>query len=319
MSAPLHVVTGAFGYSGRYIAERLLARGVHVRTLTNSPDRPSPLRGRVDAHPYHFDRPQQLAASLRGAAVLYNTYWVRFNAKDFRHEEAIANTHALFRAAREAGVGRVVHVSITNPSESSPLEYFHGKAVLEQSLRVSGLSYAILRPAVLFGGEDILVNNIAWMLRRFPAFGVFGTGEYRLQPIHVGDFADLALRHGAGTENVTVEAIGPETFTYRQLVEMLGRTIGHPRRIVSIPPALGFLASKAIGLVVGDVVVTRPEIEGLMSGLLCVKAPPAGATRLTEWARAHAATLGVRYASEMARRRDRKLAYAAPPVPAAAS
>ena len=194
---PLHVVTGAFGFSGRYIAECLLREGFRVRTLTNSSDRASPLQGRIEAHPFHFNQPDLLVESLRGADVLYNTYWVRFNARDFRYSLAVRNTLTLFRAAKEAGVSRVVHISITNPSEDSPLEYFRCKALLEKSLKESGLSHAILRPALLFGKEDILINNIAWLLRRLPIYGVFGNGEYHLQPIYVDDLASLAVSQGA--------------------------------------------------------------------------------------------------------------------------
>src|SRR5260221_4438566 len=219
----VHAVTGAFGYSGKYIAHRLLEAGEEVITLTNSLDRPNPFGERVKAYPFHFDDPTALAASLRGVSTLYNTYWVRFNHKTFNHDMAIANTLTLFAAARAAGVRRIVHVSITNPDPGSHLAYFKGKARLEQALIESGISYAILRPAVLFGKEDILINNIAWMLRRFPAFGVFGDGKYCLQPIYVDDLAQIAVEQGQRQENCIVQAIGPETFTYRELVKTIGR------------------------------------------------------------------------------------------------
>lgn len=308
----LQVVTGAFGYSGKYIATRLLAAGQRVRTLTNSTRRANPFGGQIDVRPFDFDRPDELTESLRDAAVLYNTYWVRFNYKGrgFTHENAVRNTLTLFEAARRAGVERVVHVSITNPSEDSPLAYFSGKARLERALMESGLSYAILRPAVLFGKEDILINNIAWALRRLPAFGVFGDGRYRVQPIYVDDLAALAVAHGQGRANAIINAIGPETFTYRGLVEQIASIIGVRRPIISVPPALGYAAGWAIGKVMGDVFITRDEIEGLMSDLLYVPgAAPSGPTGLTRWAREHAGTLGVRYASELARRRDRTHAY----------
>ncbi|MBI2073288.1 MAG: NAD(P)H-binding protein, partial [Gemmatimonadetes bacterium] len=179
----LHAVTGAFGYSGRYIAQRLLDAGHQVVTLTNTIPAVDPFAGRVRRRPLAFDRPVALAESLRGVRVLYNTYWVRFNHRRFTYAQAVRNTLLLFEAARRAGVERIVHVSITNPSRTSPLEYFRGKAELETALQESGLSYAILRPTVLFGSEDILINNIAWMLRRFPVFGIFGDGQYRMQPI----------------------------------------------------------------------------------------------------------------------------------------
>ena len=305
----LHVVTGAFGYSGRYIAQRLLERGHRVRTLTNSVDRINPFQGRVEAVPYHFDEPDRLTESLRGAAVLYNTYWVRFNHRTFTHGEAVENTRRMFQAAQRAGVPRIVHVSITNPSEDSQLEYFHGKAVLERALCETGIPHTILRPTVLFGKEDILINNIAWMLRRLPVFGVFGDGQYKLQPIYVDDLAQLAVKEGAATGTHTIDAIGPETFTYRELVRTIGQIIGKQRPILSVPRVLGYWVGWVVGKLVGDTVVTREEIAGLMQNLLVTDSPPAGATKLTDWAREHAATLGVKYANELARRRDRTEAY----------
>jgi NADH dehydrogenase len=299
----VHAVTGAFGYSGQYIARRLLDAGVQVRTLTNSPQRPGPFGGRVRAFPLSFDEPDKLVEALRGVCVLHNTYWVRFNhGRAFGFAQAVENTRRLLGAAREAGVRRVVHVSITNPAADSPLGYFRGKAAVEGMLADSGMSYAILRPAVLFGGPGILVNNIAWALRRLPVFGVFGDGRYRLQPIHVDDLAALAVEHAKGEANVTLNAIGPETLTFRALVEAIGEAIGKRRMIVPVPPAVGALASWALGMLVGDVLVTREEIQGLMAELLYVDAPPTGTIRLTEWAREHAGTLGLRYESELARR-----------------
>ena len=220
--SPIHAVTGAFGYSGKYIAKRLLEQGCEVRTLTNSPQRRHPFGDAIRAHPFHFDDPDKLAASLEGVSVLYNTYWVRFNHKTFTHAAAVKNTMTLFRAASRAGVERIVHVSITNPSPDSPLEYFRGKGELENGLKDLGVSGAILRPAVLFGKEDILINNIAWLLRKFPVIGVFGKGDYRLQPIYVDDLARLAVEQGQSRENTIIDAIGPETFTYRGLVEESG-------------------------------------------------------------------------------------------------
>ncbi len=307
--AELHVVTGAFGYSGKYIARRLLDAGHRVRTVTNSVDRHHPFGDRIEVRPFDFQHPSRLTESLRGATVLYNTYWVRFNRADFRHSEAVENTLTLLNAARDAGVRRIVHVSITNPSEDSRLEYFRGKATLERALIESGLSYAILRPTVLFGEEDILINNIAWCLRRFPLFPVFGDGQYRLQPIYVDDLAKLAVDQARAGENCIIDAIGPETFTYRELAKTIGEIIGKRRPVIAVPPSLGYLAGAILGWLKGDVMITREEIQGLMADLLYVDSPPAGPTKLTDWARAHADRLGRRYASELARRKNRTEAY----------
>ena len=298
----MHVVTGAFGYSGRYIAARLLAAGHRVRTLTNSPNRLHLFEDRIEAHPFHFDRPELLTASLEGVSVLYNTYWVRFNYGNFSYSQAIENSRTLFAAARAAGVERVVHISITNPSEDSPFEYFRGKAVLERRLQESGLSHVILRPALLFGGEGILINNIAWALRHVPVFGVFGSGGYRLQPIYVNDLAEIAVAQGAGRTVQIIDAIGPETFTYRELVQEIAHAIGVRRPIVSVPPRIAYLSAWLLGKFLGDVIITWDEVEGLMQGILATESPAAGRTKLSVWAREHADVLGKRYANELSRR-----------------
>ena len=304
-----HLVTGAFGFSGREIAKKLLAAGHEVRTLTGSPRRDNPFRGRVQTFPLDFADERGLSAALCGVEVLYNTYWVRFNNPAFSQQSAVANTQALFRAAADAGVRRIVHVSITNPSEESPYEYFRGKAVLERSLRESGISHAILRPAVIFGRDDILINNIAWLLRRLPVFGLFGDGSYRLQPIQIEEFADLAVSAGEGTDNVTLDAVGPEIFTFRELVNLLAEVVGRKGPIISVSPQIGFAAARLLGWVLRDIVLTRDEIRALIDDLLVTASPPVGSLRLSAWARENADTLGMRYGNELARRRNRLTSY----------
>lgn len=309
MDSEKHAVTGAFGYSGKYIAKKLIDKGYKVITLTNSRDRRNSFGSSIEVHPFNFDDPVKLEESLRGVSVLYNTYWVRFNHRSFTHADAVKNTLILFEAAKKAGVKRIVHISITNPSPDSPLEYFSGKARLEKALIESGMSYTVLRPTVLFGKEDILINNIAWGLRHLPVFGVFGDGKYRLQPIYVDDLADLAVKHGKESENLIINATGPETFTYRELVEKTGEIIGKKRPVVSVPPFIGYAAGWIIGKIVKDVMITREEIKGLMADLLYVDSPPTGITKLTEWAKRHSDTLGMKYTSELARRADRISEY----------
>ena len=301
----LHAVTGAFGYTGRFIARRLLDKGIDTIALTNSVNRGNFFMRRIEAVPFDFDNSARLTESLRGVKALYNTYWVLFNHKLFTLADGVDNTLVLFEAAKRAGVERIVHISITNPSIDSHLEYFSGKAEVETALRQSGISYAILRPAVIFGADDILINNIAWALRRLPVMGVFGDGRYRLQPIYVDDIADLAVREGASRDNSIIDAIGPETFSYRELVGFISQAIGVKRPIIEVGPGFGYWIVWLLGKFVGDVILTRDEIEGLMAGLLCTSSPPVGQTRLTEWIQHNGDQLGRRYASELSRRINR--------------
>lgn len=302
-------VTGAFGYSGYYIARESLANGHEVLTLTNSSNRPNPFGNRIRTAPFHFDHPELLVESLKGVEVLINTYWVRFNHKLFTHAEAVANTRVLFGAAKTAGVRRIVHVSITNPDIRSSLPYFKGKAELEKHLQSLGLSYCILRPAVLFGKEDVLINNIAWALRHLPVYGIFGKGDYQLQPIYVNDLAKAVVEKAAQSQSQVVEAIGPETFAYCDLVKTIASALGVKRAIVSVPPTLGYWSCRLIGMLVNDVIITRDEIRGLMENRLYVNAQALGEIKLSEWVAQNKSTLGRYYTSEMRRRLDRKSAY----------
>lgn len=305
MSKELHVVTGAFGFSGKYIAKRLLQNGYKVRTLTNSFNPSNPFGDKIKIYPLNFNNIEKLIESLKGASVLYNTYWVRFNYKNFTYSLAVENTRKLFYAAKEAGVRRIVHVSITNPSENVELEYFRGKANLEQALIQSDISYAILRPALLFGNEGILINNIAWLLRKFPIFCIFGNGNYKLRPIYIVDMAELAVEQGKNTENIIIDAIGPETFTYRDLVREINKILGKERFVISINDNIAYFLSWIIGKIVGDVLITRDEIKGLKSNLLYVNSSHTGNTRLTDWLKENSSTIGMHYISELACRKMR--------------
>lgn len=302
-------VTGAFGFSGRYIAQRLLDAGHSVVTLTNSLRRDNPFGGRVQAVPFHFDQPDLLTHSLRGVDALINTYWVRFDHRLFSHQQAVANSKVLFHAAKDSGVRRIVHVSITHPDINCDLRYFRGKAEVELELQSLGVSYCILRPTVLFGKEDILINNIAWALRHLPVMAVFGSGEYRLQPIYVDDLALAAIEQATGDRCEVLNAIGPETFTYRGLVDTIRRALGLRRPIVGLPPKVCYWGSRLLGSLVHDVIITREEIRGLMEERLYVDAPPLGATRLSDWIEENKDRLGRRYTSELARRTDRISSY----------
>ena len=185
-TAQLDVVTGAFSYSGAAIARELRAAGHRVRTLTAHPGR-APAGTDMEVRPLDFADPATLAESLRGAHTLYNTYWIRFPHGGETHATAVANSRALFAAAARAGVQRIVHVSITHADPASPYPYFSGKAAVETCLRDLGVPHAIARPSILFGGDGVLLNNIAWLLRRLPVFAVGGRGDYRVRPIHVDD------------------------------------------------------------------------------------------------------------------------------------
>jgi NADH dehydrogenase len=299
----LDVVTGAFGYTGRRIAARLLDDGRRVRSLTFHPDRPNPLDGEVEVVPYSFDDPDALARSLQGADTLYNTYWVRFDHGGTTFTRAVENSRRLFEAAARAGVRRVVHVSITNPSADSPLPYFRGKALVERAVAGSGVSYAIVRPTVVFGTGDVLVNNIAWLARRVPVFAIPGDGRYRVRPVHVDDVARLCVSSAAveAPEALVLDAVGPEVLTFEDMVVSIRDAVGGRARLIHVPPALIPPLTWLVGLAVRDTLLTRHELEGLTGELVHSDGPATGEIGFSRWVAGNAGALGMRYASELAR------------------
>jgi uncharacterized protein YbjT (DUF2867 family) len=294
-------VTGAFSYSGKYITSRLLARGEEVITLTNHPNRPDPFSGKVKAFPLNFQNEQELISTLRGVDVLVNTYWIRFDKDNNTQPKAVENTKNLVNAAAKAGVKRIVHISITNPSADSHLPYFWGKAANEKAVIDSGMSYAILRPTVLFGKEDILINNIAWLLRKLPVFGLPGDGSYKLSPVYVDDLAELAVDTVYKKENFVWDAVGPDEFTFKEMVQLIGKTTSANRLLIPLPPRLALWAAQFMSIFVKDVMLTPEEVDGLMANLLISKEPPHCRTSLRNWLKENKATVGKQYASELAR------------------
>jgi NADH dehydrogenase len=297
---PTDLVTGAFSFTGGQIAARLLARGRAVRTLTGHPQRAHPLRERVEPFAYSFDDPAALTRALEGVDTFYNTYWVRFAHGGATYEAGVRNTRALFRAAREAGVRRVVHVSIANPASDSPLAYYRGKWELERELRESGLAHAILRPTVVFGEGGILINNIAWLLHRLPVFVVPGDGSYHLQPVFVEDLAELAVEAGAADEDLVWDAAGPECFTYLELVRRIRTAVGGRCLLLRAPASVALALGRVLGWLLRDVLITRDEIEGLMADLLVSHEPARCRTRLGEWLERNRERVGRHYLSELA-------------------
>lgn len=297
----LSVVTGAFGYTGKHITRRLLARGTRVLTLTGRPQRANPFGAAVKAVPFNFDRPDELARSMYGATTLFNTFWVRFPRGNINYETAVDNTLVLLAAAQKAGIRKVVHISITSASPDSFLPYFRGKGRLEEAVRQSGLSYAVIRPTVIFGPEDILINNIAWLLRRFPVFAIPGKGDYRLQPVFVEDLAQLAVNAAQEPGNVIIDAVGPEIYTFEDTVRLIRDKVRSRSRIVHVTPGLAHLLAGVIGLAIRDVVLTGDEVKGLMANLLVSENPPTCPTRLSDWLEQNSSLVGTSYASELKR------------------
>lgn len=294
-------VTGAFGFTGRALATRLLEAGHDVVTLSRRSGTGDPLAARIAVHPLDATRPDGLRAALDGVDVLYNTWWLRFPRDGATFEGLIASSAVLLSAAREAGVRRVVHVSVVGASPDAETPYVRAKAALEAVVRSSGLEWSIVRPTLTFGPGDILINNLAWALRRLPVFGMPGFGRYRVQPVHVDDLARICVEAAASPGGQSLDAAGPETFEYRELVGVIRTAIGSRSMVVPMPGLVVLAAARVLGAAVRDIVLTHDEIRELTSSLLISREPARGEIRLSDWLHEHAPALGRRWSSELAR------------------
>lgn len=294
-------VTGAFGFTGRALAERLLDARHEVVTLTRRTGVGDPLEARLTIRPIEAVDGDRHAEALDGVDTLFNTYWLRFPRRRETFEGVLANSAGLLEAARVAGVRRIVHVSVINAALDAETPYVRAKAALEALVRSSGLEWVIVRPTLLYGPGDILINNLAWALRHLPVYGMPGRGRYTVQPVHVDDLARICIEAAAGNSGRTLDAAGPETLAYRDLVDLIRSAVDSRSFVVPMPAAAVVAAARVLGLVVRDVVLTRDEIRELTSSLLTSTEPPRGVIRISEWVRSNAASIGRRWASELAR------------------
>lgn len=290
------VVTGAFGFTSYYIAERLLANGQRVRTLTGHPDYSTPISDEIHIEPYHFDDPKALTENLSGADTLFNTYWIRFPDRGTTFTDAVDNIRTLVHAAQKAGIRRIVHFSVANV-DASALPYFRGKARAEEVVKSSELTHAILRPTLIFGRGDVLINNLAWFLRRLPVFPVIGDGDYEVQPVHVGDVAELAVELGKQNTDQTLDVAGADTYTFEEFMRCLARGLDVSCRFVHTPPRVAYVGTTIVGQIMGDVILTRNEMRALMDNLLVTESSPRGGIRFDEWIGENGHVLGNQYNS----------------------
>jgi uncharacterized protein YbjT (DUF2867 family) len=299
---PTILITGASGFIGGAITDQLIDRAT-IRSLTSHPHK-NRFAARVRSFPYDFDQPTRMAEAFRGVDVFVNSYYVRFNYGDETFELAVDRTRDLIAQAQAAGVRKIVHVSVSNADERSDLPYYSNKGRIERLVRDSGVDYTILRPTLVVGRGDILVNNIAFFLRHLPVFTIFGRGDYRAQPTDVDAFAAVAVDAiGGDHHGQTVPVAGPNDWTFRDMVRAIRAAVGSRSLIVHAPAAVALAGLKVAGLLLGDVVLTSDEVKGLTREYLYAEQPLRRGAGFAEWLAGDgvASALGRRYESELAR------------------
>ena len=294
-------LTGAFSYTGRYIAKKLASEAIPFRAITNHA-RPELFPDlNIPVSLLQFTNSELMVEAMEGSDVFINTYWIRYPYRSLTHEKAVENIQFLIDCAKKAKVKQLIHISVTHPSEDSSLSYFRGKALAEKAVRESGLDYFILRPSLVFGLEDILINNIAWLLRTFPFFALPSPMNYSAQPVYACDVAnavfDVLLSEKSGTRDV----VGEEVYLMDELVRLISVAISHPKRILLMPKPLTLLFVRFLGLLLHDRVLTIDELQGLMENRLISQEAPLGKTSFRSWILQEGSKLGKRYTNDFSR------------------
>lgn len=288
------VITGAFSYTGAAVANELLRRKYDVRTLTNRSS------DKIPSAPLKFER-EHLESQLHGVETFINTYWIRLPYGGQTFDTAVDNSRMLIDAAKNAGVKRFVHISVSNAEKGTNLGYYRGKDQVERYLRESGLPYSIVKPTLIVGPGDVLTNNIAWFLRKLPFFAVPGGGHYRIQPVMLSEVARITADAAEASGNVEVDAAGQEILSFRAYVKMIARACKKRRWVFGAPTWMALPALRLVGLFLRDIILTREEVLGLKQELLVTSSSPLGKESVMDWLVENGQNLGRNYANDLNR------------------
>ena len=296
----LNLVTGAFGFTGKYISDLLIKKGEKVRTLTSKTDI-NLYNENIEVFQYNFEDKEYLIKAMSGAEKLFNTYWIRFPYKSHTFEKVVFRTKILIDCAKEADIKKIIHISVSNANSKSKLNYFKYKGIVEEMIKDSKIDYFILRPTIIFGKESILINNIAWFLRKFPIFIVFGKGKYLVQPIFIEDIAKIAVLESDNSANKIIDIVGPEVFEFKEMVNFIKTKISSKCKILYLPTFLFQIFIPILNFLTKDVVLTKEELKALKENLLYSKEEPIGQKKFTDWIEENKFDVGKEYFSELLR------------------
>lgn len=297
-----YVVAGGTGFTGTYVVRNLLSNGENkISVLSSHPRRSHEFAQGIEVNPYNFGQYDEMVKNFRDADCFINTYWVRLNFRNSSFREAVRNSQKLVDACKESGVKRIVHISVANPSHDYAYEYYRGKMEVEDYIRKSGISYAILRPTLLFGDEEILVNNITWLIRKYGFFFIFGDGKYKVTPVFVNDVAREVVRQSQLEENVTEDVVGPESYAFEEIVKLIARETGNKLRIYHLSTFFMSPVCGLLSLLRHDTVVTPEELRVVIDNKLYSGSEPLGMTKFSTWVKENSEKFGKEYHSEVER------------------
>lgn len=251
-------VFGGGGFIGRYVVQRLAARGYVVRVVGRDAERAKDLMvagavGQVVALYASLSNPATIARATEGADLVVNLIGILSERRsgDFQRIQA-EGPAAIARTAAESGVRRMVQVSAIGADASSASLYARTKAAGEAGVREAFPAATILRPSIVFGAEDKFFNRFGAMAMYLPVMPVI-SGNTRFQPVYVGDVADaiIAALERDDAPGTTYELGGPRVYTFRELLAWLLHETRRHRPLIEIPLSLAKLQARLGELVPG--------------------------------------------------------------------
>ena len=256
-------VFGGTGFLGRRVVRRLLERDFSVRVAARHPERVAALFPDVQLDAIHADvnDDRSVAAAVAGVAGVVNAVSLyRESGPQTFHSVHVEAATRVARLAREAGVGRFIHVSGVGADAESASPYIRSRGKGEKAVR-EAFPAAIIRPSIMFGRGDAFLIPISRMLRRLPVFPLFGRGQTQLQPAYVEDVADAIARVMQNAHSLMCyELGGPRVYTYRSLLEVIARHVGKKPRLVPMPFGL-WHALAAVAEMLPEPAITRNQVE----------------------------------------------------------
>ena len=235
---------GGSGFLGRRIAAQLLERGLRVRVTARSPDRVrEALESTEGLETVRADVRDQasVVTAVEGAETVINSValYVEQGDTSFRAIH-VEGARRVAEAARQAGATRLLQISGIGAGTDAPSSYVRCRAEGEASVREAFPQATVFRPSAIFGPDDAFLNTFVAIARRFPVIATLGRGTARVQPVFVGDVAEAAARFagGEGEDGEIYELGGPDIYSYRDFLQLIGRHVGRNPLLLPVPLAI---------------------------------------------------------------------------------
>jgi NADH dehydrogenase len=260
-------VTGASGFVGSHLIDRLLRDGHEITVLSHSQRGRVHLDERIRVVSGSVEDPEALTALCAGNQVVFHLVGIIAETRTKTFQKTVVEaTRLLVGASLREKVMKLVYLSAIGASADSATKYYRSKFEAEQSVKLSGLNYTILRPSIIFGAGDGFVSMLSRMIRLSPFTPVIGSGRYRLQPVYIDDVTS-AMSQCVTKEETSAEIIdlaGPERLEYLEILHIIKRVLNKRRVNIHLPLMLMKMAAAVMEKILKPAPLTTDQLTMLV-------------------------------------------------------